>query len=135
MALLREAITRNKEMGNYRYAGDRLTEMVMAAAGKAPDTYLAALQAEIEECDRAGRKRVINSQITAPCNAQCLLIGDRRHVGPGSSSLLGAFIAVTLLGQQGCCLSFMRRQRCLHMQVATTALSPRASTCQTGQQL
>jgi hypothetical protein len=56
MALLREAITRNKEMGNYRYAADRLTEMVMTTAGKAPDTYLAALQAEIEECDQAGKE-------------------------------------------------------------------------------
>lgn len=42
------------QVGNFRYAAERLTELVMSAAGNAPDTYLAALQAEIEECDRAG---------------------------------------------------------------------------------
>ncbi|KXZ50212.1 hypothetical protein GPECTOR_17g849 [Gonium pectorale] len=53
-ALLREAITRNKAIGNYRYAGDQLTALIGRVADTAPGEYLAQLQAEIEECDRHG---------------------------------------------------------------------------------
>ncbi|KAG2498542.1 hypothetical protein HYH03_003293 [Edaphochlamys debaryana] len=53
-ALLREAITRNRLARNYRYAGDQLTSLIGAVADSAPADYLAQLQADIEECDRAG---------------------------------------------------------------------------------
>ncbi|KAG2431967.1 hypothetical protein HYH02_013183 [Chlamydomonas schloesseri] len=53
-ALLREAITRNKALRNYRYAGDQLTALIGRVADTAPGDYLAQLQAEIEDCDRHG---------------------------------------------------------------------------------
>ncbi|KAG2445523.1 hypothetical protein HXX76_000138 [Chlamydomonas incerta] len=53
-ALLREAISRNRVVKNYRYAGDQLTALIGRVADTAPGDYLAQLQAEIEECDRHG---------------------------------------------------------------------------------
>lgn len=55
MALLREAVNRNRAIGNYRYAADQLTALVTKCIGTAPDDYVASLQADIEACDRAGQ--------------------------------------------------------------------------------
>ncbi|GFR49123.1 hypothetical protein Agub_g10921, partial [Astrephomene gubernaculifera] len=53
-ALLREAITRNRTVGNYKYAADQLTALIGLVADTAPGEHLAQLQAELEECDRHG---------------------------------------------------------------------------------
>ncbi|GIL61214.1 hypothetical protein Vafri_15611 [Volvox africanus] len=53
-ALLQQAITRNRTVGNNRYAADQLTVLIAKVADSAPSEYLKQLQMEVEECDRQG---------------------------------------------------------------------------------
>ncbi|GLI65745.1 hypothetical protein VaNZ11_009346 [Volvox africanus] len=53
-ALLQQAITRNRAVGNNRYAADQLTVLIAKVADSAPPEYLSQLQMEVEECDRQG---------------------------------------------------------------------------------
>eukprot|EP00798_Chlamydomonas_sp_ICE-L_P021104 gene21104-27992_t len=54
LALTREAIQRNKAAGNNRFCGELLTGLITKLVGTAPDQYMAQLQAELDEIDRAG---------------------------------------------------------------------------------
>ncbi|WIA34203.1 hypothetical protein OEZ86_012559 [Tetradesmus obliquus] len=54
LALVKEAVLRNKHVGNYRYAADQLTVLVTRSLGSAPMEVMARLQEDIDECDSKG---------------------------------------------------------------------------------
>eukprot|EP00879_Flechtneria_rotunda_P017296 GHRR01018118.1.p1 GENE.GHRR01018118.1~~GHRR01018118.1.p1 ORF type:complete len:1217 (+),score=567.02 GHRR01018118.1:272-3922(+) len=54
LALVKEAVVRNKYVGNYRYAADQLTWLVTRSLGSAPMEVMAKLPEDIDECDRKG---------------------------------------------------------------------------------
>ncbi|EFJ50185.1 hypothetical protein VOLCADRAFT_89057 [Volvox carteri f. nagariensis] len=86
-ALLREAITRNRTVGNYKYAADQLTALIVKVAETAPAEYLAQLQTEIEECDRQGGR---NAGLPADEQvADWALLLSKAAEGPGPGAFKG----------------------------------------------
>lgn len=54
LALMHESVNRNKLLGNFRYCADVLTSMIAKCLGNTSMEYMAKLQEDIDECDRAG---------------------------------------------------------------------------------